>query len=243
MRPPALRRLDDARAAPYRQAIAMEVSAMGIEPRLGALETGIELGHQPPEPWRVVELDQVRDLVRGEIVEHVGWREDETPGERKHAGRRAGAPAAGLVAHRDPLEGDAELPGMTAARGLKLAPGLPLEEVGDAAVEVRRLSGNAKQPVAAPADLGPHGSTRTAPVHDAVRHATQGHLDAMRERRRLGQSLEPRRNPTAVRAREIARFLQAATRRDSEHHIARRGVDAQRIAASLPVPAQLHEID
>ena len=59
----------------------------------------------------------------------------------------------------------------------------------------------------------------------------------------LRQPPEPRRDPAAVLLRELARLLQRAARRNGEHHFARRRLDAQRIAARLPVPAHAHEID
>ena len=78
---------------------------------------------------------------------------------------------------------------------------------------------------------------------DAVRDAAQRHDRAVRERRRLRQAMQPRRDPAAVLLRECLRLLQAAARRHGEHDLARRGLDAQRVAARLPVPAQPDEID
>src|SRR4051794_40934772 len=48
------------------------------------------------------------DLVDDDVVEHVVRREDEAPVEAERAGRRAGSPAAALVAQRDARVGDAE---------------------------------------------------------------------------------------------------------------------------------------
>ncbi len=216
---------------------------MHVEPELGALDVRIEATDQPPEARRVVELDQVRDLVRGEIVEHEGRRQDETPGERQHAGVRARSPAARLVAHRDTLERDVELARMAPARALEIALRLALEEVADAAVDVRALARDAQQEPTFSVSLGPHRSALAAAMHDAVGHTAQRHLGPMREWRRFRQPLEPRRDPAAVLLGEFLRFLQAAARRHGENHFARGCVDAQGVAPRLSVPSQSYEID
>ena len=53
----------------------------------------------PPD---VEGVDDDADLVRGDVVEHRGGREDETPGEHEIALHRAGAPARAGVPHRHP---------------------------------------------------------------------------------------------------------------------------------------------
>src|SRR5262249_3513399 len=65
-------------------AVAVEIGAVGVEPGFGALRVGIEARHEPPEARRVVEFDQMRDLVRGEIIEHERGRQDQPPGERQY---------------------------------------------------------------------------------------------------------------------------------------------------------------
>src|SRR5437764_4213155 len=96
-------------AGPRGEAVAVQVSAMGIEPDLGAREVGIEPSDQSPEARRMIELPQMRDLVRRQIIEHVRGRQDEPPGERQDAGVRARAPAAGLIPDGDALDVDPEL--------------------------------------------------------------------------------------------------------------------------------------
>jgi len=76
-----------------------------------------------------------------------------------------------------------------------------------------------------------------------MRLAAQRQLDAVRERRRGRQALEPRRDPAAVLLRELFRLLEAAARRHGENHVAGGGVDAQRIASRLAMTAQAHEIN
>src|SRR5215831_1034635 len=88
-------------APPRRQAVAVQVGATRIEPALGTLEAGMQPANQPPEPRRVIELEEMRHFMGGEIVEYERRRQDEPPGERQHAGRRARAPAARLIAHRN----------------------------------------------------------------------------------------------------------------------------------------------
>ena len=80
-------------------------------------------------------------------------------------------------------------------------------------------------------------------MHDAMRRAAQRHLHPVRERRRLRQPLEPRRDPAAVLLRELFRLLHAAARRHGENHLARGGIDAQGVASRLAMPPQAHEID
>src|SRR5690242_18653973 len=78
--------------------IPVQIVAVRIEPPLGALYRRADPRHHLPEPRRVVHLDEMRHFVGGEIVEHEGRREDQAPGERQRAGRRAGTPAARLIA-------------------------------------------------------------------------------------------------------------------------------------------------
>jgi hypothetical protein len=66
---------------------------------------------------------------------------------------------------------------------------------------------------------------------------------AVRERRGFRQPLEAGGDPAAVLLREVLGFLDAAARRHGENHLARGGVDAQRVAARLPVPPDAHQID
>ena len=80
-------------------------------------------------------------------------------------------------------------------------------------------------------------------MHDAVIDAAQRNHRAVREWRRLRQPAEPRRDPAAVLLGEFARLLQAAARRHGEHDFAGGGMDAQRVAARLPVAAHAHQID
>src|SRR6478735_11096504 len=103
----------------------------------------------------MVHLDEMSDFVGGEIVEHEGRREDQAPGERQRARRGAGTPAAGLIADRQALHLDAELGGIDFRRALQVATRLALEEVADAAVDMLDAAGDAKNALAAVADLGP----------------------------------------------------------------------------------------
>ena len=80
------------------RAEAVQVGAVDLQPRLGALGLGKQPARQLPEHRRMVHVHDMRDLVRGEIVEHIGRREDQPPGEIETAGRRARAPAARGVA-------------------------------------------------------------------------------------------------------------------------------------------------
>src|SRR5262249_53019169 len=192
---------------------------------------------------RMIELDEVAHLVRGKVVEHERGGENEAPGERQDARIRAGAPAARLVAHVDALDGNAELGRVAAARRVEIALRLALEEVADAPVEVRGFARDAEQALAAVVGLGPYRAAHAAAMNDAVRIAAQRHVHPMRERRCFRQPLEPRRDPAAVLLRELFGFLNAAARRHGENHLARGGVDPQRVASRLAMTAQPHEMD
>ena len=74
---------------------------MGVEPGLGAADIRIDALDDPPEPARMVHLDQMRDLVRGEIVEHEGRRQDQPPRDKTRRRSRSTSPSGSLIAHRD----------------------------------------------------------------------------------------------------------------------------------------------
>src|SRR3974390_1923433 len=104
--------------------VAMQIAPVRIEPGLGAPEVGADFFDQSPEARRVVQLNQMRGLVRSEIFEHEGRRENEPPGIGEDPSRRARAPTAGLVA-----DGHAGKPGSERLRGGagpggQMAPGL-----------------------------------------------------------------------------------------------------------------------
>ena len=63
--------------------VTVQIVAVGVEPGLGALDVAADFRDDPPEPRRMVHLDQMRDLMRGEIVQHKGRREDQPPGKRQ----------------------------------------------------------------------------------------------------------------------------------------------------------------
>src|SRR5690349_24668065 len=130
---------------------------------------------------------------------------------------------------------------MITACPLQFSPRLALEEVCDAPVEVWRLARDAEKILSALARFRPDRAARAFTVRDAMCQTAKGHLAAMCEWRRLGQPPEPRRDPCAVPLREVTGIPQAATRRDGQHHLARRGVDAQRVAPRLFMPAQAHQ--
>src|SRR4051812_778386 len=89
--------------------VAMQVVAVGIEPRLGALDMAADLANHAPEPRRVVHLDEMGDFMGGQIVQHIGRREDQPPGKRQRSRRRARTPAARLITDRHPLDPHAEV--------------------------------------------------------------------------------------------------------------------------------------
>ena len=185
----------------------------------------------------------MRHFVSGEIGEHRTRRQNEPPGERQHAGGRTGTPTARLIAHRDPPDADAERRGEYPAGDVEIALGLAAQEIADTTIDVPRVAGDAKQPLAARVDFRPYRAAHAGPVHDAVRFAAQRHHGAIGEGHGFRQPAEPRRDPTAVLLGEFARVLERAARRDGEDHLPGRRLDAQGVAPRLAVPAQLHEID
>ena len=54
-----------------------------LEPGLGALDMAADFRNDPPEPRRVVHLDEMRHFMGGEIIQHIGWRQDQPPGKRQ----------------------------------------------------------------------------------------------------------------------------------------------------------------
>src|SRR3982074_1510649 len=183
------------------------------------------------------------DLVRGEIVEHERRRENKPPREREYAGVPARARAAGLVADANALDGDTELGRVAVACRVDIPLRLALEEITDAPIDVRRFARDAKEAPPAAVGLGPHRATLAAAMYDAVRLTAQRHLHPMRERRGLRQALEPRRDPAAVLLCELFCFPHAAAWRHRKNHLARRRIDAQRVAACLAMTSQAHQID
>src|SRR5262249_41716290 len=146
-----------------------QIGAVPLEPALGANEGGIKPLHQPPEPQRMIELDEMAHLVRGKIVEDKRGGENQPPGKRQYARVRARAPTARLVAHIDALDRDAELGRVAAARGVEIALRLALEKFADAAVDVRRFAGDAKEARSAVTGLEPHRAAHAAAIDDAMR--------------------------------------------------------------------------
>ena len=215
----------------------MQRVAIRVEPALGTLPVRADARDDAPEARRVVHLDEMRDLVRRQIVEHERRGENEPPRIRQHAAGRARAPAAGLIPYRHALDRDPERGRVTAARRLKVALRLALEEIAHAPCDMRGIARDAKER-AVVAIFGPDGAARAGPMRDAMHHAAQRHTDAVRERDGLRQALQPRRDPGAVALRERLRLAQRAARRHGEHDRAVCGLDAQRVAPRLRVTAQ-----
>ena len=163
------------------------------------------------------------------------------PRVRQHACRRARAPPARLVAHRDAPHRDAEHPRIVPARGLEIALRLALEKIAHPPRKVRAVPGDAQQRHSF-GGFGPHRAARGA-MHDSMRHIAQRQLDSLRERHRLRQALQPRRDPAAVAFREGLGLAQRSAQRHGEHDRAGCRLHAQRIAPRPTVPAQLDRID
>src|SRR5262249_17795599 len=232
-----------AHPAPTGQAITVQIGTVHIEPSLGALGFRIEPLHQAPEPRRMVQLHEMAHLVRGKVVEHEGRRENEAPGERQHARIGTRAPTARLITYVDALDRNAQRGRITAAGCLEIALRLALQKVADAAVDMRRLAGDAEHALAAFIDLRPRRAARARPVDDTMWLTAQRHIHPLREGRRLRQPLPPASNPPAVLLRELLCLLETASRRHGENHLAQGGIDTQRVAPRLAMTTQTHGID
>jgi len=58
----------------------MQIGTVRVQPRLCASQMGVYLFDQPPEPARMIHLDQMRDFVRGKIFKDEIRRENQPPG-------------------------------------------------------------------------------------------------------------------------------------------------------------------
>src|SRR5437868_15528758 len=105
----------------------MQRSAFQAQPGARPVAVAAQPLDQPPEAARVVVLDEVGDLVRGQVVEHERRRHDQPPRERQVTLARARAPTRALVAETDLLWPHTERRGMAERRRLEIPLGLPLE--------------------------------------------------------------------------------------------------------------------
>src|SRR5258708_10927801 len=119
-----------------------------MEPFLGALDVLAARSDLQPESRRVVHLDQMRDFMGGEIIQHIGRRENQPPRERQRARRRARSPAARLVADRQPLYLDAECCGVSLRGLLQVVARFALEIVADAALDMLKTARDAENALA-----------------------------------------------------------------------------------------------
>src|ERR1700730_726315 len=135
---------------------------MRLEPGFGAVRLRTGAVKQVPVPRRMIEVDEMGDLVRRQIVEHEGRGEDKTPGEAEPAAGGAGAPAAHRVADRYPLGLDPDGLRVARHRSLDVLARLPDEKIRDAAGHMRALPRHADQgPVGGLFE--PHAATRAGP--------------------------------------------------------------------------------
>src|SRR5664279_3519999 len=157
-----------------RHPIAMQIGAVGVEPGLGARDVRADALDHAPERLAVVHFDEMSDLVRREIVEHEGRREDQPPRIRQHAGGRARAPATRRIANRHPLDRDTERIGCAPAGGFQIAFDFALEKIGNPARDMRCLTGDAEQALIASAALDPYRAAMLPPMRDSVFDARSG---------------------------------------------------------------------
>ena len=190
------------------------------QPVLGLLEARHGGGDELPEAGPVVHLAQMRHLVGGDIVEHVGGRQDQPPGERQQPARRARAPAGRLVAQRDVPGAHVELAGVPGDARVEILVRLRDQPVLQPARGVLGAAGDVEARHAARRVIDAHhaGALRGPQEADAMQAAAQRDGRAVGERHRLGHAAQPLANPVDMGLEEPAGFLDAASRGNRHHH-------------------------
>ena len=220
----------------------MQIGAMRIEPCFGAAQIRADSFNQPPEPARMIQLDQMSNFMCREILEDEGRRKNQSPGVGQHPRGRARAPSACLVAHRDTSDLHPEHPCRLSARCFEITLGFALEIIMHAARKMRSFTGNAQKPSAL-LHLDPDRATRAASMIDAVVEPPQRHHRAMCKRSGFRKTTQPSRNPRAVFPGKFPCLFQTAAWRHGQHDFAADRVDTQRIAPRLGMAAYAHRID
>ena len=90
--------------------------------------------------------------------------------------------------------------------------------------------------------LGPDGAPRSGPMLDPVQVPAQRQHRPMHEGLGPRQAAQARGDPGAVLLRKIPRVLHAATRRHCQHDFSAHGMDTQRVAARLAMPAHTNRM-
>jgi hypothetical protein len=72
-----------------RGTVAMQIGPVVAQPALGLFQPRHRAGHELPEAWTVIHLDQMGNLVRGDVVEHMRGRQHQPPRKRQQAAGRA----------------------------------------------------------------------------------------------------------------------------------------------------------
>ena len=118
-----------------------------------------------------------------------------------------------------------------------------LEVIVHAPLDMRRLARHAKDPLTAFARFRPHRAARAGAMHDPVRDAAQRQHGARKKWCRLWQTTETRGDPATVTLREILGVGDGAARRHGQDRFTVAWMNAQRVAARAPMPAQPHRVD
>src|SRR3984885_10247509 len=165
--------------------VAVQIIAMCVQPCLGAFDMVADFRDDLPEPRRVVHFDEVRYLMGGEVVQHIGRREDQPPGERQRTRRCARTPAARLVADRYPPHAHAERLGIGCGRLLQILASFALEVIMHPPLDVVAAASHAEDTLAAIANFSPDRAALAGTMHDSVRYPAQRHHRARKKRRGL----------------------------------------------------------
>ena len=239
-------------------AIAMQARAMFPQPRPRLFMAWHGALDESPEAGPVIHVGEMRDLVRGEIVEHERWREHEPPGEGQRARRRARSPARGLVAHEDALRREIEAPRVVLDARLQVEMGLTLQPVEQPArrvllgarhIETRqpphadtRTLGPGRSGFRVFGSLDPHHATAAHLAREAkhMRAAAKGNDGAVGEghgRREAGDTLF---QPIKMTREKFVGVGEARIERHGEHRTASRLIYLQAEPSCACAPPQNH---
>ena len=177
--------------------IPMQARPMRLEPGLRPVRLGRGAADEAPEFRRVVHVNHMRRLVRREIVEHEGRRENEAPGEAEPPRRGAGAPAAHRVAHRDALRLDPDRSRVARDRRLDVFRRFAPEEIGHAA-RAHAAARPRRRFLARPRPPPARRFRAPRPVDDAVIDPAQRRPRRRLEGDRARQPREPDADPAGM---------------------------------------------
>jgi hypothetical protein len=182
--------------------VGHELPAVGTQPFAAAIHARQSPLDGFPEGIGVIHLDEMSNLVRGDVVENERRRHDEPPVEVEPAVGRARDPARRLAAERDGFDLNVEALGMDGDAALQILVRFELEPVGEAPRAMRRIARHCEQNLAVllvGLDMAAHGTGRD----DAVLDTPYGDADAGAKGHGLDRPLHPCAEPVGLTIKEI----------------------------------------